>query len=418
MRRRKPLAPLGVAALLSAIALASCAQSEAIIARDLGDAATAPTNTFTPPPDGGDAQALPAPPAQLCVATECPAAYTTCPTTPDGISYFKCQINLLTDNDNCGECGHVCQDFPEFGTGTRCVSGVCTASCNDPERRDCNAIPDDGCEVNIRHDSQNCGGCENACGPGVRCVDGQCGCPGGMLDCAGECVDPSTDNSHCGGCGNACEAPADAADIPYEFHLVYTCQGGHCGQFTCLHNLDGARDWWTDCNNDRTSDGCEINLAVPDQNNCGACGKVCAPGQPCHVVDESTTPPSFACGCAANETKCGEELGYGPDVFTGCANLLTDVENCGACSHKCKDPYTTGPHRIHTCNQGLCESECQPGWGDCNGIPGDGCETNLTVDPAHCGACGTSCDLDAGQPCIDGRCLTEACEGDAGPVTK
>ena len=47
-------------------------------------------------------------------------------------------------------------------------------------------------------------------------------------------------------------------------------------------------------------------------------------------------------------------------------------------------------------------TECDPGWGDCNGDPSDGCETSL--DSAdHCGACD--------EPCLAGEHATAECIG-------
>jgi hypothetical protein len=45
---------------------------------------------------------------------------------------------------------------------------------------------------------------------------------------------------------------------------------------------------------------------------------------------------------------------------------------------------------------------CPAGTGDCNGNPGDGCETDLTSNIAHCGACG--------HDCLGGACTASACQ--------
>lgn len=37
-------------------------------------------------------------------------------------------------------------------------------------------------------------------------------------------------------------------------------------------------------------------------------------------------------------------------------------------------------------------SQCPTGKGDCDGVASNGCETDTTSDPAHCGACNTPCD--------------------------
>jgi hypothetical protein len=45
-----------------------------------------------------------------------------------------------------------------------------------------------------------------------------------------------------------------------------------------------------------------------------------------------------------------------------------------------------------------------PECGDCDGVGENGCETNLSTDPLHCGACGKSC---LGAACIAGHCGIE-----------
>jgi hypothetical protein len=48
------------------------------------------------------------------------------------------------------------------------------------------------------------------------------------------------------------------------------------------------------------------------------------------------------------------------------------------------------------------DTMCPPGTGDCNGDPSDGCETDTTSDPGHCGRCGHDCD--------GGACVASACQ--------
>ena len=48
------------------------------------------------------------------------------------------------------------------------------------------------------------------------------------------------------------------------------------------------------------------------------------------------------------------------------------------------------------------DSGCPAGTADCNGNPGDGCETDLITDPANCGACG--------HDCLGGACVASTCE--------
>src|SRR5262249_41498513 len=44
---------------------------------------------------------------------------------------------------------------------------------------------------------------------------------------------------------------------------------------------------------------------------------------------------------------------------------------------------------------------CTPPTAHCDNDPGHICETNLSNDPANCGACGFSCGT---QPCVNGAC--------------
>lgn len=48
---------------------------------------------------------------------------------------------------------------------------------------------------------------------------------------------------------------------------------------------------------------------------------------------------------------------------------------------------------------------CMAGFDNCDGQPYDGCETDLSFDPRHCGSCGVRCDN--GQ-CVDGECVASA----------
>ncbi len=94
----------------------------------------------------------------------CPSGQSKC----DGVC-----VNLLTDIDNCGQCGSVCSEV--------CSNGVCKGgsgtttdtgpSCNDFQ------IECSGLCVDPENDPQNCGGCGIDCGPGGYCDIGDCAFP-------------------------------------------------------------------------------------------------------------------------------------------------------------------------------------------------------------------------------------------------
>jgi hypothetical protein len=178
--------------------------------------------------------------------------------------------------------------------------------------------------------------------------------------------------------------------------MVFGCGYSEFGKLRCT---SGWREAWTNCNA-TLDDGCEVNTAT-DPNNCGTCGNKCAPGQICLV--QGLEPPK--CACDPGQTLCG----LGNNVF--CSDLQNDAANCGSCGHACAGSLRNG---TPVCKKGFCDYVCDQGFGDCDGNPANGCETDLRTSGANCGACGNRCDTSAGQPCIDGKCLTTEC--DAGVV--
>lgn len=387
----RPVAALAVVGLLAVIGVASCGQSDAVVARD----APAPP-PFTAPPEGDGDGGPPGAPL-MCVGTACPEGFDTCLSGPVGAAPHKCGTDLMRDDDNCGACGSKCPTYLPLHMKGRCVDGACELQCYSPlaviegsDWRDCNGKLADGCEADVLRDADHCGACGNACPSGVSCIRGKCGCAPGWIECSGECVDPKSDDWNCGECGHSCmfnPAPGQCETPPP--NTVYGCYDGACGDLRC-------KDGWADCNGDLAalgceSDGCEARVG---EDNCGACGNKCAEGELC--LSDGATP---YCGIPCVKDKkvlCGEK----------CVDLLNEVDACGACGVVCPSP---GPHGRRTCNKGICGTECESGWADCNGDPADGCEVDLQGHPDHCGACGTRCDVTAGQPCIDGACLMVAC---------
>ncbi len=164
-------------------------------------------------------------------------------------------FDLVTDNSNCGVCGHVCS------LGTTCQGGVCAAICSG------GSVMCGGTCADIQSDEYNCGRCGYVCGAGYSCVYGACqlDCPAGTTACAGACRDLRIDVANCGACGKVC------APIP---NGTTTCLAGMCGIGNCYAG-------YANCNNIAV-DGCEINL-LTDSRNCGMCGKACAAGSSCNA---------------------------------------------------------------------------------------------------------------------------------------
>ena len=134
-------------------------------------------------------------------AAGCPDGQTTCS--------GQC-VDLTSDADDCGACGHKCPRAHE------CRNGACRLACPDVQFV-CGNI----C-VTPTVDPRHCGGCGIACADHEYCSRGQCkpigaadACPAGQAKCGGKCRDVQVDEAHCGACGKRC----GAGEI---------CQGGKC----------------------------------------------------------------------------------------------------------------------------------------------------------------------------------------------
>ena len=69
-------------------------------------------------------------------------------------------VDLMTDVKHCGSCRNGCLlHHAENG----CAGGKCYIISCDKGWADCNGIPDDGCEVDLNADDNNCGTCGRVC---------------------------------------------------------------------------------------------------------------------------------------------------------------------------------------------------------------------------------------------------------------
>ena len=199
-----------------------------------------------------------------CAVGFCDQYYADC----DGVVDNGCEVFLPLDTNNCGTCGAVCPARAN-STSTCFYGGVCNFVCNDGFA-DCDLNPANGCEVATSSSAGNCGACGLVCGNGSTCRSGACTsatCAAGFGDCNHNAADLceanlTTSVTHCGACGIVCSFPNAAAE----------CLGGTCGWSVCLMD-------YADCDTNPTN-GCEVNVAT-DASNCGGCGVHCAGGQSC-----------------------------------------------------------------------------------------------------------------------------------------
>ncbi len=328
-----------------------------------------------------------------CPTNECPPGWATCPG-----SRFPCDVNLRTDPNNCGGCAAACPPGGENETFS-CIEGVCAMRCRAGFTFDCDGLADNGCEAHAL-DDDHCGSCDKKCtDPNKGCTyqgfntsEVDCGCPKGKDRCGSFCIDTADDDTNCGGCGIFCDPSGGGA--PEYSHSYYGCRDGGCGALKCLPSF-------ADCDGVE-SNGCETSLVSND--NCGGCGLKCPTDQTCRL-DSTQTPQ---CMCPAGKSYC--ELWCTPDGCIGqCVDLTSDANNCGACFAGCSSPFEPLPYAQRTCDYGTCVTHCESGRADCNDSEVDGCEVNTESDPRNCGGCGNACDAVAGQACVAGRCVVAPC---------
>lgn len=325
--------------------------------------------------------------AGACSASKCASGFGDC----DHDAQNGCETNLETSLDHCGACGTSCPSPPNATPA--CAKGACSASC-DSGYADCNQKADDGCEVDITSDLENCNACGAVC-PQVAngspaCSVGECvidSCDPGFMDCDRDpgdgCeVHTDADPANCGRCGTVCP------DLP---NATAGCAGGACGIGVCAVGYE-------DCDHD-PANGCEVNTPA-DVANCGACGAAC----PVYAngVAGCVMGACAMVGCLNGFADCAQTM-------MACVNETNmDPNNCGGCGQTCATP----PNATRGCMGGVCGiGTCSPGFDDCDGAAQDGCEARLAGDANNCGACKNVC---AGMPnaapaCANGQCGLGAC---------
>ncbi|MDQ3033861.1 MAG: MopE-related protein, partial [Myxococcota bacterium] len=152
----------------------------------------------------------------------------------------------------------------------------------------------------------------------------------------------------------------------------------------------------------------DCNATVPDgceisiatdAANCGACGTACPGG----------TRALAACTVGRCTLAC--EDGYGDCnglTSDGCeSDIYSDIFHCGTCGRVCSNR----PNATRDCRLGACVADCNAGYENCDGDITDGCEVVIGRDPLNCGMCGMACGT-AGEICIDRSCETPASPSD------
>lgn len=345
---------------------------------------------------------------------------------------------LAKDKGDCRSAGHPCEGNQSCCTGlecrvtgpgsaARCMEPSCTPTTCLAQGVTCGPILD-GCGGTL-----DCGSCSapQTCGGGG--APGVCGCTdeSQSITCANRC---GTVFNNCGravDCGPCCVAAGQACTNDS------ACCSGMCDQGICLARpgeTGAACDSQVDCAIGVCCDGycAEPASFATDPLNCGACSVVCDSGAclggQCVICAPGSTTdcysgPAGTVGvgiCAAGTQTClPDGSGYGacqgevrprPELCNGLDEDCDGrIDNGASCSPR--------PHASGTCTEGVCVYACDPGYSDCDGDladpSGNGCETSISSDLDHCGACGNACAAGANESvtCVDGTCASTCNDG-------
>ena len=174
-----------------------------------------------------------------------------------------------------------------------------------------------------------------------------------------------------------CNTSADCG--PYPNATSYGCTTeGYCTITSCVYpygNCDGG-----------VTNGCESDL-LTDAHHCGSCNSICP--------SSHSIPVCTAGVCDTSNITC---IG----TWANCNNIASDfcetdtstnIFHCGQCNSRCEADFFGHVLSVYCFRSQCAIFSCSDGWGNCNQLYNDGCETPIVNNNLHCGQCYVPCDL-------------------------
>ena len=288
-----------------------------------------------------------------CHVTSCSAGFHKFETGTQS----TCELN---DNTNCNKHDAVCSAENHLGAS----KAACDSLSGECQIRECSMgyyqITDNSGNIQcLENDFNNCGTAQYSCQK-----DGIA---------TGSCAAPYLCNA------DTCEE----GYFKYKFETIngidiYKCEinnESHCGNYEtkcsgdtpyCLKQKDGNNYSCQNlCTQPMETCGTEcVNLST-SLTHCGQCNNDC------------TTIAHASVRCTNNACEilfC--EVGYHKSQDKN-ECVKDTAEACGVALTNCNDDSHQKPNAIMKCENANCSYTCQPGYGDCDGSPTNGCETAL-----------------------------------------
>lgn len=184
----------------------------------------------------------------------------------------------------------------------------------------------------------------------------------------------STSNGGSGGTGTGDCPTACSGDTPVCDPDSHACVGCLASDDTC------AGGQYCDATSQTCADGCKGDADCTAPQICDPMSHQCV-----NCTSDDQCDPGFVCSQSGNcVTGCSDSQPCGNGLACcggACTDLSNDPAACGACGSPCPDL----DHASEACVQATCMlGQCESGWSDCNQNPDDGCEWNDAFGPCSC----------------------------------